>query len=338
MNRTTLYFTAPNRVELREERLPELGADDVLVETATSAISAGTEMLVYQGRFPRDLEADPAIEALRGGFSYPIAYGYACVGKVLEVGRSVDRALVDKLVFAFQPHTSHFVAKPNALMPVPLSLPPEAASFLPNAETAVNLVQDAAPLLGERALVLGQGVVGLLTASLLREFPLESLVTADRYELRRKAAAEIGVTAALDPGAADFRDAALSLSSHKRYDLSLELSGNPAALDDAIALTVFSGRLVIGSWYGEKRAPLDLGGTFHRSRIKLIASQVSTIAPELSGRWDKARRFEAAWKALEQIKPEKWVTQRFRLEQAAEAYRLLAENPEETIQIVFQYH
>ena len=52
VKRQTLYFTAPGHVELREEALPELGAEEVLVETVCSAISAGTEMLLYQGHFP----------------------------------------------------------------------------------------------------------------------------------------------------------------------------------------------------------------------------------------------------------------------------------------------
>jgi threonine dehydrogenase-like Zn-dependent dehydrogenase len=112
-------------------------------------------------------------------------------------------------------------------------------------------------------------------------------------------------------------------------DLTFELSGNPVALNDALALTCFSGRIVIGSWYGEKQVEVNLGGTFHRSRIKLISSQVSTIAPELEGRWDKARRFDAAWKALERIKPEKWITHRFAIDDAAQAYRLLDESPQE---------
>jgi threonine dehydrogenase-like Zn-dependent dehydrogenase len=80
-----------------------------------------------------------------------------------------------------------------------------------------------------------------------------------------------------------------------------------------------------------------LGGSFHRSRIKLISSQVSTISPELSARWDKSRRFHVAWKALEQIKPEKWITHRFALDDAQEAYRLLDENAQETIQVIFNY-
>jgi threonine dehydrogenase-like Zn-dependent dehydrogenase len=183
--------------------------------------------------------------------------------------------------------------------------------------------------------VLGQGIIGLLTASLLREFPLESLVAADWHELRQQSS-PVAPGLCLDPKDPDFRVETSALLNG-RADLTFELSGNPAALNDALALTCFSGRVVIGSWYGEKRTEIDLGGAFHRSRIKLISSQVSTISPELSGRWDKARRFDTAWKALERIKPEKWITHRFALEDAADAYRLLDESPQDAIQVIFDY-
>jgi 2-desacetyl-2-hydroxyethyl bacteriochlorophyllide A dehydrogenase len=337
MERKTVYFIAPGRVELRDETLPPLKADEVLVETHVSAISAGTELLVYRGQFPRDL-AD-AHDRLSSGLNYPLTYGYACVGKVQEIGTSVPREWNQRRVFAFQPHTSHFITTPSSLIPIPESISEETAVFLPNMETAVNLVQDAAPLLGERALVLGQGIVGLLTAALLNEFPLEHLAVADRYELRRKASLELGVNAALDPVFDDFRALAQqSLTGLQAgFDLVIELSGNPSALDDAIALTIFSGRVVMGSWYGEKRASIDLGGKFHRSRVKLVSSQVSSISPELSGRWDKARRFEVAWNALKRIRPEKWITHKFSLDQAVEAYQILDESPELAIQVVFNY-
>ena len=335
VKRKTLYFTAPRQVELREEEIQAPKAEEILVETTCSAISAGTEMLVYQGRFPRDLEADTTISSLRGGFKYPLAYGYACVGVVRETGTQVDKSWRDKLVFAFQPHTSHFITTPDALFPVPHSLSPDSACFLPNMETAINLVQDGAPIFGERVLVLGQGIVGLLTASLLSKFPLEVLVTADCYALRCDSS-PVDRRRSLDPHAPGFRLEAGGFLK-QGADLTFELSGNPTALNDAIALTAFSGRIVIGSWYGEKPAQIDLGGKFHRSRIKLIASQVSTIAPELEGRWDKARRFDAAWKALADIQPEKWITHRFPLDDAAEAYRLLDESPQETMQILFTY-
>jgi threonine dehydrogenase-like Zn-dependent dehydrogenase len=203
-------------------------------------------------------------------------------------------------------------------------------------ETAVNLVQDGAPILGERVLVLGQGVVGLLTASLLSEFPLDVLITIDHYELRRKASSEIARVVSVTPQNVTAKKDSFAYAQRK-FDLTFELSGSPSALNDAIELTSFSGRIVIGSWYGQKRAEINLGGDFHRSRIKLISSQVSTISPELSGRWDKARRFDVAWKALERIKPEKWITQRFPIEEADEAYQLLDESSQETIQVIFDY-
>lgn len=335
VKRQTLYFTAPGQVELREETLPELGAEEVLVETVCSAISAGTEMLVYQGHFPRDIETDSVISNLRGSLEYPLAYGYACVGKIRETGPQVDKSMRDQLVFAFQPHTSHFIANPDSVFPIPRSIAPETACFLPNTETAINLVQDAAPIFGECVLVLGQGVVGLLTAALLSEFPLETLVTADCFELRRNSS-PVPDRSSLDPYSPNFHKEAMRLLNGSA-DLTFELSGRPETLNDALAITGFCGRIVIGSWYGEKRAEIDLGGAFHRSRIKLISSQVSTLAPELSGRWNKARRFNTAWKALERIKPEKWITHRFAISDAEKAYQLLDQNPQETIQVIFNY-
>ncbi|MBI5963769.1 MAG: zinc-binding alcohol dehydrogenase [Chloroflexi bacterium] len=329
----TLFFTSIGKVEIRETTLPHLKEDEVLVETICSAISAGTEMLVYRGEFPHLADAHDIISS---DLNYPLAYGYACVGRVKETGKRANRSWQDKLVFAFQPHTSHFITKTESLIPIPQSLSPESACFLPNMETAVNLVQDGAPILGERVLVLGQGVVGLLTASLLSEFPLESLVTADFYELRRETSMGISGVTSFDSSLTSFHKDFLAYAQGK-FDLTFELSGSPLALNDAIELTTFSGRVVIGSWYGKKQAEINLGGTFHRSRIKLISSQVSTISPELSGRWDKSRRFDVAWKALERIEPEKWITHKFSLNDASKAYQLLYENPQETIQVILEY-
>jgi threonine dehydrogenase-like Zn-dependent dehydrogenase len=164
--------------------------------------------------------------------------------------------------------------------------------------------------------------------------------------MRRKASEEIGVRESLDPewmqNKVDPANAPDSPGSAQRayaqtFDLTFELSGSPSALNNAIALTRFSGRIVIGSWYGEKHAEIDLGGSFHRSRIKLISSQVSSIAPELSGCWDKARRFGVAWEALKRIQPQKWITHRFPIAEADQAYRLLDERPQEALQVLFTY-
>ncbi len=337
----TVFFVAPKKIEIRETILPALQDDEVLVETICSAISAGTEMLVYRNQFPHLKDAHDSVSS---DLNYPLSYGYACVGKVKEIGKKVNGEWENRLVFAFQSHTSHFITHPENLFPIPNSLSPETACFFPNMETAVNLIHDGTPILGERVLVLGQGVVGLLTASLLCEFPLESLVVVDNFELRKKALQVEGYRSQVEGhrlqvesfSSADLLKDSFAYAQSK-FDLVYELTGSPTALNNAIDLTTFSGRVVIGSWYGEKKSEVNLGGSFHRSRIKLISSQVSTITPELSGRWDKARRYQVTWEALERVKPERWITHRFSLDEASKAYQLLDENPHEAIQVIFDY-
>ncbi len=334
--RSSLYFTAPRSIEIRQERLPEPGSGEALVQTLVSAISPGTESLIYQGLFPEDLAVDESIPSLEGHFAYPLKYGYSAVGRVVGLGPEVDPAWLGRLVLAFNPHESHFVSPLDSLLPVPAGIDPENAVILPNMETAVNFVLDGGPRIGERVAVLGQGVVGLLTTALLAQFPLKNLVTLDRHALRRQASLEQGAQTSLDP--MDPQSLAhLQEMLAGGADLCYELTGSPAALDQAIALTGFDGRVIIGSWYGQKRASLDLGGRFHRSRIRLISSQVSSLAPELSGRWSKRRRFEVAWEMLRRVQPARWITQRFALAEAAQAYRLMNEYPEQTIQVVLTY-
>ncbi len=336
LSRRTVTFVGPCQAELRFENLPAPLAGQMLVKTCVSAISSGTEMLVYRGQFPGSLAVDENIPALQGDFHYPLCYGYAAVGSVIELGPGLPADWLGRSVFSFQPHTSYFLASPEMVFPLPAGLSLEAACFLPNMETAVNFVQDGAPLLGENALVFGQGIVGLLTAALLSQFPLQSLITADKYSCRREASLALGVTASLDPQAPGFHEQLRALLP-VGADLTYELSGAPDTLNGAIAATMYSGRVVIGSWYGSKPVRLDLGGAFHRSRIRLISSQVSSVAPELSGRWNKSRRFDVAWQAIRRIQPEKWITHRFPHEHAADAYLLLDHSPSESIQVILEY-
>jgi 2-desacetyl-2-hydroxyethyl bacteriochlorophyllide A dehydrogenase len=336
MNRRSLYFIAPGRLETREEPCPGPSHDQVLVETHYSAISSGTEGLVYRGQFPDELTLDATIGDLASDFSYPLKYGYAAVGRVLAIGPEVDPAWEGRWVFAFHPHESHFIARPADLIPVPPGISPEQAVFVPNMETAINFLMDGAPLIGEQAVVFGQGIVGLLTTALLARFPLGKLISLDRYTNRRQASLNLGAHASLPPE--ELSDPVqINHWLPGLADLAYELSGVPAALDQAIALTGFAGRVVIGSWYGKKRAHLNLGGHFHRNRIRLISSQVSTLDPALSGRWTKGRRFDLAWEMIRQVQLQQLITQRLPLEQAGQAYQLLDQTPEAAIQVIFSY-
>jgi 2-desacetyl-2-hydroxyethyl bacteriochlorophyllide A dehydrogenase len=285
-----VYFTAPGVVEIRDEPLPSPGPGQALVRTRMSAISAGTELLIYRGQAPTELDADETLAALPGSLTFPIRYGYACVGDVSEVGPGVEAGWHGQTVFAFHPHQDQFVANTDALIPLPPGLSEADGVFLPNLETAISLVHDARPILGERIVVFGQGVVGLLTTSMLARMDPERLVTADPIPLRRETSLGLGAHAAIDPGtgaAARLQQALGDSEVPREADLAIELSGNPAALDLAISITGYDGRIVVGSWYGRKGATLDLGGRFHRNHIQLTSSQVSRLPPTLRGRWTK---------------------------------------------------
>ena len=341
MKRQAIFFTAPHQVEIREEPLPAGGPGQVLIRSLLSAISPGTELLIYRGQAPANMAADATIPDLAGALAYPLKYGYSLVGEVIDVAGEEHRDWMGKRVFAFHPHESHFWADPETLHPLPPDARLEDAVFLPNMETAINFLHDGAPILGEQAVVFGQGVVGLLTTALLARTPLAQLITLDRHPLRRELSLAWGADASLDPALPDIaQQLASRLRLHDptgRADLSFELSGAPAALQQAIDITGFAGRIVIGSWYGDKTAPLHLGGDFHRSRIRLISSQVSTLAPALTGRWTKARRLQTAWEWLAQLHPADLITETLPFSQAPRAYALLDQHPERFLQIVLRY-
>jgi 2-desacetyl-2-hydroxyethyl bacteriochlorophyllide A dehydrogenase len=341
MKRLALYFTGPHEVCVEQETLPPPAAGEVLVQTLVSAISAGTERLIYRGQMPTNLCVDETIPALTGQVGYPLKYGYAAVGRILALGREVPPEWEGKMVFAFQPHASHFLSPLADLLRVPAGLSPEEAALLPIMETSVNFLMDGQPLIGEQVAVFGQGVVGLLTTALLARLPLAVLVTLDPYALRRKKSLALGAHDSLDPGAAETATHLAALlqkdSPYAGADLVYELSGNPEALEQAIEVSGFNGRVVVGSCYGQNAVSLNLGGRFHRSRIRLISSQVSTIAAECGARFSKPRRLQIAWQMLQQLRPAHLITHRFPVSQAAQAYALLDRDAAAAIQVILTY-
>ncbi|HEX6939225.1 MAG TPA: zinc-binding alcohol dehydrogenase [Longimicrobiales bacterium] len=325
---------APRVVRVVEEPLGAPGPGRVLVATRVSAISAGTELLVHRGEVPAGVALDESIEALRARFAWPVRYGYAAVGDVIGGGEGTRPELIGRRVFAFQPHRSHFVERAEAVVPLPETLDAGTAAMLPSMEAALGLVMDARPLPGERVLVAGQGVVGLLTTALLARIPLAALVVVDPIPARRRAALALGATAAVEPGDAEALVAGLTPGG---ADLAFELSGNPAALNEVVRATGREGRIIVGSWYGTRRAALDLGTRFHRARLTVRSSQVSRIDPALAGRWSKARRLAFAVELLRRLRPAGLITHRFPVARAAAAFRLLDQTPGDALQVLLTY-
>lgn len=321
---TAVWFPRASSAELREETLPPLGPGDVRITAIASAISHGTEMLVYRGQVPADLQLD--LPTLRGDFAFPIKYGYASVGRVVEAG--ADAALVPgQHVFVLHPHQSSYVVPDTMPIALPDGLDPELGVFLANVETTLNVMLDAVPRIGDRVAIFGQGVVGLLLTQLVRRAGVSQLITIDPIRTRRDLSLRLGADSALAP------QDAMSLE----VDLAIEASGNGTALQQAIDNVAFGGTVVVSSWYGTKPVQLMLGGAFHRRRLRIVSSQVGTIDAALQPRWSNRRRLDTARDLLSELDLAPLISHRLPLQRAAEAYVLVDEHPEDVVQVVLTY-
>jgi alcohol dehydrogenase len=287
-------------------------------------ISHGTEMLVYHGELPLTEKADETLSALSCPMSYPIKYGYINVGLTRE----------DRRIFAFFPHQSRFYLPANETVPIPDDIPTDDAVFLASTETALTIAQDCAIVPGDAVLLIGQGVIGLLVAAILIRSHLGPIVSVERHELRRLASADLGCLALAS--VKELRVRTDELTGGRGFDLAVDVSASTEGLQAAIDALAFNGNLVEGSCFGGREVKLRLGDAFHRKRLVINSSQVSTVNPRLQPRWDKNRRMEYCLQLLREIRPSRFISHRFPLARAADAYRLIDQDPGQTLQIVLE--
>jgi threonine dehydrogenase-like Zn-dependent dehydrogenase len=207
--------------------------------------------------------------------------------------------------------------------------------FAANLETALNVVHDTPVRLGETALILGQGVVGLLVALLLKRAGAEPVLVVDPLEERRRLALAAGADGAFARGG--LHDRVTEITGGRGADVAVETSGSGAALQSAIDAVATEGTVVVASWYGTKPVTLGLGGHFHRGRVRLRSSQVGRSNPELAPRWDSDRRMDTVLGLLGRLKLRELISHRIPFGEAPEAYTLLDERPEEALQVIFTY-
>jgi 2-desacetyl-2-hydroxyethyl bacteriochlorophyllide A dehydrogenase len=276
------WTIAPSQGEIRTETLRAPAPGEAMVETLASSISRGTESLVFQGRVPESQHAAMRCPMQEGEFTFPVKYGYSAVGIV----RAGPAALIGQRAFCLAPHQSAFVAPAAMLHPVPDAVPTRRAVLAANMETAVNIAWDAAALPGERVLVVGAGVVGLLTAHLLAAIPGITLTLVDPDRGKARIAAALGLRFAAPEDAP------------AEAELIVHASGAPAGLAFALTHAAFEARIVEASWFGDKPVALPLGEAFHSRRLRLISSQVGHIGGAMRGRRSYAERMALALSLL----------------------------------------
>jgi threonine dehydrogenase-like Zn-dependent dehydrogenase len=260
------------RGELRSEELPPPDADSVLLRALASGVSRGTEALVFAGGVPASQYQAMRAPMMGGAFPFPVKYGYSAVARTPEGRR----------VFLLHPHQDRIVARRAQCVPVPDAVATPRAVLAANMETALNILWDAAPLAGERMLVIGAGVVGLLTAALLARVPGARVTVVDTDPRRETLARRFRCDfAAPDSAPAD-------------QELIVHASATEAGLRCALRTAAFEARIVEASWYGAASPSLPLGEAFHARRIRLLSSQVGHVAPAMRGRRSHQERLALA--------------------------------------------
>ncbi len=275
------YWTvAPGVGEVRSEQLPTPGPGAVEVETRWSAVSRGTETLVHAHRVPASQRARMRAPFQVGDLPGPVKYGYLAVGEVV----TGPPALLGRDVFCLHPHQDRFVVPARAVHPLPDGVPPRRGVLAGTLETAVNVLWDAAPRLGDRVAVVGAGMVGACVARLAAGVPgvrVDLVDPADRRDLARA----LGVTWSRP---ADLDDL---VGSH---DVVVHTSATADGLALALRLAPEDGEVIEASWFGDEPVPVPLGEDVHARRVAIRPTQVGAVAASRRSRRTTDERLATA--------------------------------------------
>lgn len=332
-NARALWFAGPRQAELRAEEVPAPGPREVQVRTVCSLVSAGTEMSVYRGQISAD--ADIGVQAMAGGFSFPVKFGYQVVGTVVAAGPGAGYQAGDG-VFVQHPHQEVFniPADAGAVFRLPAGMEPDRAAFLALYRVAVNCLLDPPVRVGDCVAVSGLGVVGSFCAQLARK-NADRLVLIDPSANRRELARWIGADKVVAPG--DAPAAIAEMTRGRGVDVFIEASGSPAALQTAVDTTGFEGTIGVVAWYGTREVSLDLGGAFHLKRLRIVSSWVGRVPAYLSSRWTPLRQRELAARQLAAVPVGTLITDRVPFGRAPDAYALIDTNAETHLAVLLDY-
>lgn len=329
MRTTAVQFSGPRTVELIEVELGSPGPGEALVRSLYSGISGGTEMLAYRGEIDPNLPLDDTLGTLSGTFSWPFRYGYSVVGRIEESRCSLPAGAT---VFCFHPHQAHILVDEADMILVD-ELEPRLVTLLPLVETALQISLDAGAVAHQTTVVLGLGALGILAGRLLHRAGA-TVLGADPLVWRRVAATSYSIRA-VDPG--ELPAEASALTQGRGVPLVIEASGNPAALSAAIELMAHEGTVLVASWFGIKPVSLPLGGAFHRRRLTIRSTQVSTIPARLSANWSRRTRMETALRLMRELDLGSLATHEFPLKRAADAFRAVDSPSDGLIHAAIEY-
>ncbi len=361
------------KIFLEDVPVPACKGGGILVQNLASLISVGTEKLMIEmgqksllgkARARPDLVRQALAKAKKEGFfsvykeamnrlDEPIPLGYSAAGIVQEVGHGVqgykpgDRVAVAGAGYAS--HAEVVWVPENLCVPLPEGVNFEAGAFVMLGGIALHGVREAALTLGEKAVVLGLGLLGLLSVQFLKALGCR-VVGLDLDRQKCELARELGADLALVPGQDDVEEAVANFTRGFGADaviITAASKGNePILLAEAIARE--RARIVM---VGVAELSLTRK-TFWEKELQFSVSKASgpgSIAPlyEAKGfdypiayvRWTERRNLEAFLDLIAQgsVRVQGLITHRFPIQEALRAYELILENREPYIGVMLSY-
>jgi 3-hydroxyethyl bacteriochlorophyllide a dehydrogenase len=336
-----VVFPCPGQVELREIARPAVRAGHVLIETHFSAVSAGTELLVLDGRLP---------EAYGGVIRYPLVPGYENVGRVIECGADVTGVEVGDWVVCegassfpglysfWGAHCGLVLAPSSEVFPLPAELPPEHGLFMVLTSIALHALQRGAVTLGQTVAVVGQGTVGLLAVQIARAMGAREVLAIDRFQERLDVSRAVGATSTVRAASAvELTERARDTVDLREFDVVVDASGSASLAEAAPRLCRERGRLVLAGMYTEpvRFAYWDL---FSReldvSASRQAGPRQNFPAAYYTWTWRRTHEESLRLLAAESIQVEPLITDRLPIAQIDAGYEALRSRPETAIKVV----
>jgi hypothetical protein len=309
------WITGPGMGEIRTETLDAPLHGEVAIRTLYSAISRGTESLVFNGAVPASEFDRMRAPFQEGDFPAPIKYGYINVG-VIDQG---PPNLLGRSVFCMYPHQTYYIVPENAVYLLPENVPESRAVLAANLEAVVNGLWDATPRVGDRITIVGAGVLGFLFAWLTARIPGCVVEIVDINPNKASLANTLGIPFKLPD------------QVKPEADLVIHTSGTSEGLSTSLACANFEAKVLEMSWFGDHQVSLPLGEAFHSQRLTLQSSQVSSISTVQRGRWSSERRMELILRLLSDPDLDALITGESQFKELPVLMKTLANKPENTL-------
>lgn len=283
MEASALWHIDPALSLIRQHNLENRQDDECIVQTRYSMVSLGTERLVCRGGIRESAFAHMRVPYMEGEFSFPLTYGYSLTGEVIDG----PREWLGERVHCMHPHQDMCIVKTSDLTVIPENVPLDRAILASNLETVVNGIWDGQPMIGQRILIIGYGLIGAMLAQLVLPLPGIELRVKEPNPIRADLARKNGLS---------IIEQMDSFSSP--FDLVFHTSATSEGLQWAIDASGPEANIIEMSWFGQRDVKLDLGTSFHFDRKQIRSSQVSRIAKSAQAQFDHLRRKDLVFRIL----------------------------------------